>query len=76
MGQAGVVGFAAMAKAGPRSREVMGWDDMDWDEIHEHLIRDEGGDIPRPQLTCTDPAERRNVLRHDHEGTERRRHGQ
>ena len=27
----------------------MGWDDMDWDEIHEHLIRDEGGEIPGPK---------------------------
>jgi hypothetical protein len=29
----------------------MGWDDMDWDEIHEHLISDEGGETsgPKPQ---------------------------
>jgi hypothetical protein len=49
MGQAGVVGFAAMAEAGLGREKSWGWDDMDWDEIHEHLIRDEGREIPGPK---------------------------
>lgn len=30
----------------------MSWEDMDPYEIHEHLIRDDGGEIPGPQVTC------------------------